>query len=340
MKLLAILFLIVGAVISASATAQAPDKLIFEGKERHLLATPLEDYYQFDLEKRPNFMIEPFTTSSGNWRGYVATWSISARLYLTKIDSWLCLSVTKASCSKAKLSNLFPDKYRSGRVSAEWFTGELRVADGKLLQYVHLGYASPYERELIFRVTNGVVADPILIDNTKKILPTEMEAAQKELEKLQNANDRPESSPPKLTPRSGLAIIPGQGVFSIGTKRSDLEQALGEGDPDSSFDDVYFIEYPKAGVQVSYRKDTNTVHVIFLYSGQARYEDYAVPVVKTDRGIDWRSTEKDVLKAYGKPHKDYSDNSGSWRRLEYPGIDFLFTGGKLGRIGILGPDGN
>jgi hypothetical protein len=48
------------------------------------------------------------------------------------------------------------------------------------------------------------------------------------------------------------------------------------------------------------------------------------------------------MKAYGKPQKDFGDESParSWRRLEYPGIDFRFEGERLVRIGILGPDGN
>jgi hypothetical protein len=46
------------------------------------------------------------------------------------------------------------------------------------------------------------------------------------------------------------------------------------------------------------------------------------------------------LKAYGKPLKDFGGKGESWRRLEYAGIDFLFRGGRLERIGILGPGGN
>jgi hypothetical protein len=45
----------------------------------------------------------------------------------------------------------------NGRVFADWFTGQLRVADGKLVDYVHMSYDSTFSRELLFEVKNGVV---------------------------------------------------------------------------------------------------------------------------------------------------------------------------------------
>jgi len=348
--------LLIAAFIFASAafaTAQAPDNLIHKGTERMLFTNPLEDYYKADAEKRPLFMIRPFAMSSGNWRGYVATWEIADdKLFLTKVDSWLCEGVTQASCHQVKLSELFGDKVENnGKVLAAWFTGQLRVPDGKELQYVHMGYGSTYERDLIFEVKTGNVSGPTIIDNTKRALPSESEAALKELQKLKESplGDKPAFGPvkPKASqgkikrePKSGITIAPGQGVFRVGTKRADLEAVIGDGEEGSTYDDVYFVEYPKAGVQVSYENKKDVVHVIFLYNQQPRYENFITPTVNTDKGIDWNSTDEDVVKAYGKPLKDFSDKSKSWRRLEYPGVDFLFQGGKLGRIGILGPGGN
>ncbi len=59
--------------------------------------------------------------------------------------------------------------------------------------------------------------------------------------------------------------------------------------------------------------------------------------MKTEKGIDWASSAEDVIKAYGKTPDDFSDESKSWRRIEYPGIDFRFEAGKLVRVGILPP---
>lgn len=59
----------------------------------------------------------------------------------------------------ADLSHLFKGQYENGRVKADWFSGMLRVPKGKRLQYVHMGYMSTYEYELIFEVDKGNVIE-------------------------------------------------------------------------------------------------------------------------------------------------------------------------------------
>lgn len=352
-KLILLALIVFSLSTAAFATGQEPDKIVYKGVERSLFSNPLEDYYKRP-EDRPKFAIGPFMFSSGNWRGYVATWKIdNGKLFLTKIDSWICTGDSKESCHLVELAELFPKKLQEGLVMADWYTGDLRVPDGKELRYVHMGYGSIYERDLIFKVKDGEVGEPMIIDNTKKQIPSANERALEELRKLKDSSigsqpafgglgRKPASqASAKREPKSGSVIVPGEGVFKVGTKRSDLEAVIGDGEAGSKYDDVYFVEYPKVGVQVSYKNGTDTVHVIFLYNGpQARYEDFIAPVVKTDKGIDWNSTDKDVLKAYGKPSKDFSDDRKTWRRLEYPGIDFLFSSGRLSRIGILGTNSN
>ncbi|HMM79015.1 MAG TPA: hypothetical protein PKC65_03220 [Pyrinomonadaceae bacterium] len=73
MKLLLSITLALVTAISAFATAQSPDRIVYKGNERMLFSNPLEGYYSSG-RKRPDFMIAPLTTSTGNWRGYVATW--------------------------------------------------------------------------------------------------------------------------------------------------------------------------------------------------------------------------------------------------------------------------
>jgi hypothetical protein len=43
------------------------------------------------------------------------------------------------------------------RVFAHWFSGRLRIPQGKRLEYVHMGYASTYERDVLLTLQNGVV---------------------------------------------------------------------------------------------------------------------------------------------------------------------------------------
>lgn len=59
----------------------------------------------------------------------------------------------------ANLKELFPVRFANGRVRADWFSGILRVPKGKLLSYVHMGYMSTYESELVFEIDNSKVVD-------------------------------------------------------------------------------------------------------------------------------------------------------------------------------------
>ncbi len=171
------------------ATSQDPDVLIYNGKTYDLYSNPLSSYYGEDWQ--PAFWVAPNTQSSGNWRGYVATWEIlNGKLYLTKIDSWFCNRRirTKSGCRRVTLHDLFGAKVTDGRVAATWFSDELRVPDGKELEYVHMGYGSIYERDIIFDVDAGKITKREVIDNTKRVLPSNRELQEKELEKLKKSS--------------------------------------------------------------------------------------------------------------------------------------------------------
>lgn len=171
------------------ATAQTPDRLFYKGKERALFANPLEDFYEG--KTRPNFFIEPGAISSGCWRGYVAHWKIEEdQLFLTGIDSWICRGFTDAGCKKVDLKELFGAKFDGGRVSADWFSGLLRIPDGEELQYVHMGYGSVYERDIVLKVEKGRVTAEEIIDNTKRALPSPLELQRLELEKMKSEDEK------------------------------------------------------------------------------------------------------------------------------------------------------
>lgn len=63
------------------------------------------------------------------------------------------------------LEGLFPGS--NGRVFAEWVTGRLRIPQGKLLEYVHMGFESVYERNLIVDVDHGVVTNTAVVKTPK-----------------------------------------------------------------------------------------------------------------------------------------------------------------------------
>ena len=164
-----IIALVVLALLPAAAlaTAQAPDVIHYEGKKYNLFTNPLESY--FKESERPKFQIGPGSMSTANWRGYVATWKVEDdTLYLVGLDSWICKDLRPENCKRADLKELFGEKYRDGKVKADWFTGDLRMPDGERLQYVHMGYASIYERDIVLSVAAGKITGQQVIDNTKR----------------------------------------------------------------------------------------------------------------------------------------------------------------------------
>lgn len=144
-------------------TAQTPDILIYEGERLSLFSNPLEAYYRNEGNPRPPFR-SPHT---GNWRGYVATWEIDSNtLYLTDITAWLADPSSPRGMTEAGLDDLFPG--HSDRVEASWFSGQLRVPQGERLQYVHMGYGSVYEQDLILTIQDGKVVHREIVDNREK----------------------------------------------------------------------------------------------------------------------------------------------------------------------------
>jgi len=126
-------------------TAQASEYLKDDGQLVAMLTTPLEDYFN-QGGPHPGFQ----NTSTALWRGYVGTWEIvDDRLYLTEVNGWL------RSGREATLQSVFPDA--TDRVFAHWFSGQLRMAQGRLMRYVHRGFSSAYERDLLVTVKDGVV---------------------------------------------------------------------------------------------------------------------------------------------------------------------------------------
>ena len=129
-------------------TAQVSERLIYGGKEIPLFTNPLSLY----LRQSEISFQSPHTA---NWRGYVGTWEIieilgTERLYLVG------LSAHKTYEEIVGVSDVFPGY---DKVFAHWFTGELRCPQGALLDYVHGGYASTYEYDLLMEFKQGVLVN-------------------------------------------------------------------------------------------------------------------------------------------------------------------------------------
>jgi hypothetical protein len=82
-------------------------------------------------------------------------------------------------------------------------------------------------------------------------------------------------------------LIPGKGwgEVQVGAKRTNIEKAIGPGSNGSKYDDIYFVDYPEKGVQISYTNKADEAYSIFFYNNQKRYENFVTPPIKTEKGI-------------------------------------------------------
>jgi hypothetical protein len=147
--------------------AQLPDSIILQGEKQDLYSNPLELYWQLRNKKRPAFHL-----SSICKRGYIATWEIfDKKLILRSIDG----NIEKRfflfwkKTVRYTLNMLFP-KAGTGGVKAVWFSGKLRIPQGKRTLYVHHEYDSRFERELVITVEKGTVVKAVTLDNVQQRL--------------------------------------------------------------------------------------------------------------------------------------------------------------------------
>lgn len=128
-------------------TAQCGEKLILDGEKTSMdFCPPIPDSPEVIVRAEDDFSC----SNTACWRGYVGTWKIEdGKFYLTDL---------KGSIHMAKKEPVF----------AEWFTGVLRVPQGKLLKYVHMGFGSIYEREIHIKIENGVIVKRRTIDNRER----------------------------------------------------------------------------------------------------------------------------------------------------------------------------
>jgi hypothetical protein len=149
-----IMILAVGALCflvskAALATTQISDILYLGGEKHFLDSLPLEQYYNFE-NPRPKFR----APNTATWRGYIATWEIDRNvLYLKAIRAW-------TSQGEMILEDLFPG--RKSPVAATWFTGKLKVPQGKISKPA---VPQPiYEKYLMITVKKGRVVGQEVID--------------------------------------------------------------------------------------------------------------------------------------------------------------------------------
>lgn len=150
--------------------AQLPDKIILDNKILELYSNPLEQYWTINKKRRPLF--ESFRDCK---RGYIATWELMDKLLILRAiegrvrKKYLLFWNRVISYS---LKKLFPSVNDTGIV-ASWFTGKIRIPQGKRTVYVHHDYDSRFERELIITIENGKVMKSVVLDYAQQKLEVE-----------------------------------------------------------------------------------------------------------------------------------------------------------------------
>jgi hypothetical protein len=135
-------------------TAQFSEALLIDAEAVGICTNPLDSYFSLG-GKRPAF---DWRYSTALWRGCIGTWEIvDERLYLTKLTCYL------EGGTEATLVDVFPGY--PDRVFAHWYTGTLRIPKGERLKYVHMGYSSTYEKDLLFDVEKGVLQQRRIREN-------------------------------------------------------------------------------------------------------------------------------------------------------------------------------
>ena len=153
------------------ATAQVGDILIWKGDTLVLFSNPLElrdDYdliigqisEEIDRKIKTIYPEETDGVSTACWRGYRAEWIVlNDSIFLSNIYSCYYDNV------KVNLNNIFPNNIKFQKLFASWISGDLYLPQGEIIQYVHLGYLSIFERETVLTVENGILKNNELFHN-------------------------------------------------------------------------------------------------------------------------------------------------------------------------------
>ena len=137
-------------------TAQFTENLLYEGEAVSMCSNPLSDYFEMGGIS-PRFE----STCTALWRGNVGSWEvIDKRLYLIGLQG------TLEDGTDASLATIFPEF--PSRVFAHWYSGTIRIPQGRQIEYVHMGYGSTYERDLFLDLERGVVMATRIQNNEVK----------------------------------------------------------------------------------------------------------------------------------------------------------------------------
>lgn len=144
-------------------TAQTTETIYYKGERKDLCSEPLEEHLDnigvSKIDRGNRYFVVEHT---GCWRGYHGTWEVrDKKLYLIRFEGNIGYD-EKNHLIHVDIKYLFPDQ---DEVFAEWYSGKLRIVEGNLMNYVHGGYDSTYERDIFLTFKNGVLVKTRKRDN-------------------------------------------------------------------------------------------------------------------------------------------------------------------------------
>ena len=132
-------------------TIQAGDIISYNGEKKTIATEPLKPY----LETRSDVCF--IFKSTALVRGYIGTWKIkNKKLYLVSLIGFI------ENNEQVDLNYLFPNKTE---IFANWFSGDIRIPEGDLIQKINLGYASVFARDRVLNFNKGLLISETVKDN-------------------------------------------------------------------------------------------------------------------------------------------------------------------------------
>ncbi|MBN1182182.1 MAG: hypothetical protein JXB49_07835 [Bacteroidales bacterium] len=163
-------------------TAQTLDTLVLNGEEVSIATEPFAQYLN-KFKKRPTF----FPKDTGCSRGYYSTWEVKdEKLFLIGFEGRV-VDWDKSIYCNVSVNSFFPNQ---NEVFADWFTGEIRVPKGQLLDYVHSGYFSTYEIDLFLEFENGQLVGRRTVDNYVEEAKRNINEGKKPTDKIENVHSQ------------------------------------------------------------------------------------------------------------------------------------------------------
>ncbi len=140
-------------------TAQFHEVLILEGKQTSMaFCPPIPNDHPRIIKLSSDEVHEGIKAgtipssvySTACWRNYIGTWELKdGRFYLVEVSGIYRID-------------------GSDPLFADWFTGVIRIPEGQLLHYVHMGFGSVYQYETHLKIEKGIVVEERRIDNRNK----------------------------------------------------------------------------------------------------------------------------------------------------------------------------